>query len=153
MAARCQIRPGTTADTPRLAALERQCFTDPWSAQGLREMLESPHVLTLIAELDGVIVGYAMARAAADTGEILNLAVDPEQRRAGLGTALIDAILAGLVARNVAEVYLEVRESNQAARALYLGRGFAVAGMRRAYYRYPTEDALVLRLPLGAPRK
>jgi len=153
MAVRCQIRPGTPADTPRLAALERQCFTDPWSARGLREMLESAPVFTLVAEDGGDIVGYAMARSAAETGEILNLAVDPERRREGIAAALIDAILEGLVARQVGEVYLEVRESNHAARALYQGRGFGVAGMRRAYYRNPTEDALVLRLLPGAPRK
>ena len=77
--------------------------------------------------------------------------MDPEHRREGIAARLIDGLLEGLEGRKVREVYLEVRESNAAARTLYQGRGFTVAGMRRAYYRYPTEDALVLRLPLDGP--
>jgi len=111
-------------------------------------MLTASHVIALVADLDQTVVGYAIARWAADSGEILNLAVAPGHRRTGTATGLLDALLDGLAREGVRDVYLEVRESNQAARALYQGRGFGVAGMRRAYYRYPNEDALVLRLPL-----
>jgi ribosomal-protein-alanine acetyltransferase len=148
MAVRCQIRPATPADAPRLAALERTCFSDPWSPAGLRDLISAPQSIALVALTGDAIVGYAMARHAADSGEILNLAVDPDHRRKGIAAHLIDALLEGLRARDVREVYLEVRESNGPARALYQEKGFTVAGMRRAYYRYPTEDALVLRLPL-----
>ena len=148
MAARCQIRPAEPADAPRLAELERICFSDPWSPAGLREMISAPHSITLVALVGNAIAGYAIARHAADSGEILNLAVDPHHRRAGIGDRLIDGLLLGLRSRKVREVYLEVRESNGPARALYKDKVFTVAGMRRAYYRYPTEDALVLRLPL-----
>jgi ribosomal-protein-alanine acetyltransferase len=148
MAVRCQIRPATTADTARLASLERICFSDPWSPAGLREMISATHSIALVGLSGDVIVGYAIARYAAGSGEILNLAVAPEHRREGVAAHLIDALLEGLRSREVREVYLEVRESNGPARALYTGKGFTVAGMRRAYYRYPTEDALVLRLPL-----
>jgi ribosomal-protein-alanine acetyltransferase len=148
MAVRCQIRPATPADAPRLAALERICFSDPWSPAGLRDLIAAPQSIALVALTGNAIVGYAMARHAADSGEILNLAVDPDHRRKGIAAHLIDALLEGLRARDVREVYLEVRESNGPARALYRDKGFTVAGMRRAYYRYPTEDALVLRLPL-----
>ena len=151
MAARCQIRPATPADTTRLAELERICFSDPWSPAGIREMVSATHTIALVALIKSSIVGYAIARWAADSGEILNLAVDPEHRREGIAARLIDGLLEGLEGRKVREVYLEVRESNAAARTLYQGRGFTVAGMRRAYYRYPTEDALVLRLPLDGP--
>jgi ribosomal-protein-alanine N-acetyltransferase len=151
MADRCQIRPATPSDSPRLAELERICFTDPWSPAGLRELLEGPQAIGLVALVGDVIVGYAIARWAADTGEVLNLAVEPVRRRAGVGARLIDGLIDRLKALNIREVYLEVRESNGPARSLYLARGFGVAGMRRAYYRYPTEDALVLRLPLGGP--
>ena len=148
MAVRCQIRPATTADTARLAELERICFSDPWSPAGLREMISSSQAIGLVALAGQTIIGYAIARYASDSGEILNLAVAPEYRREGVAAHLIDALLDGLRSREVREVYLEVRESNGPARALYKRRGFTVAGMRRAYYRYPTEDALVLRLPL-----
>lgn len=151
MADHCQIRPATAADSPRLAELERICFSDPWSPAGLRELLEAPQAMGLVAILENTIVGYALARWAADTGEILNLAVDPRHRRKGIGARLIDGLIDRLKSLDIREVYLEVRESNGAARALYQERGFGVAGMRRAYYRYPTEDALVLRLPLDGP--
>jgi ribosomal-protein-alanine acetyltransferase len=148
MAVRCQIRPATPADTARLAELERICFSDPWSPAGLREMITATHTIGMVALIGEMIVGYAIARHAAGAGEILNLAVAPEHRREGVAAHLIDALLEGLRSRDVGEVYLEVRESNGPARALYRGKGFSVAGMRRAYYRHPTEDALVLRLPL-----
>jgi ribosomal-protein-alanine acetyltransferase len=148
MAVRCQIRPATTADIARLAELERICFSDPWSPAGLREMISATLAIGLVALSGKTIIGYAIARYAADSGEILNLAVAPEHRREGVAAHLIDALLEGLRSREVREVYLEVRESNGPARALYKDKGFTVAGMRRAYYRYPTEDALVLRLRL-----
>jgi len=148
MAVRCQIRPASPADIARLAELERICFNDPWSQAGLREMIAATHTIGLVAEAGRTIIGYAVGRYAADSGEILNLAVAPEHRREGVAAHLIDALLEGLRSREVREVYLEVRESNGPARALYQDKGFTVAGMRRAYYRYPTEDALVLRLPL-----
>ena len=110
--------------------------------------ISAPHSITHVALVGNAIAGYAIARHAADSGEILNLAVDPDHRREGIGDRLIDGLLLGLRSRKVREVYLEVRESNGPARALYKEKGFLVAGMRRAYYRYPTEDALVLRLPL-----
>ena len=148
MAVRCQIRPATTADVARLAELERICFSDPWSPAGLREMISATLTIGLVALSGKTIIGYAIARYAADSGEILNLAVAPEHRREGVAAHLIDALLEGLRSRDIREVYLEVRESNGPARALYKDKGFTVAGMRRACYRYPTEDALVLRLQL-----
>ena len=148
MAARFRIRVAEANDAAALEPLERRCFSDPWSEAGLREMLASPHVISRVAERGASIAGYAFARWVTTTGEIMNLAVAPEERRKGLARQLLEAVLEGLLARGVEEVFLEVRVSNQAAQALYLSRGFQVAGMRRAYYRKPTEDALVLRLQL-----
>ena len=100
----------------------------------------------LVAEADEKIVGYVVALEAADEGEILNLAVAEAGRRRGLGRALVEAIVAALTERGVRQVYLEVRESNAPARALYSGFGFKEVGRRTAYYRRPVEDAMVLRL-------
>ncbi|HEY6075019.1 MAG TPA: ribosomal protein S18-alanine N-acetyltransferase, partial [Anaerolineales bacterium] len=87
-------------------------------------------------------------REVAGTGEVLNLAVAPDSRRRGVARALLRAGLARLRKRRVQEVFLEVRESNQSAQALYLSYGFRPVGQRTAYYRNPKEDALVLWLPL-----
>lgn len=100
----------------------------------------------LVAEADARIGGYVVALDAADEGEILNLAVAETGRRRGLGRALVQAIVDALAARGVREVYLEVRESNAAARALYAAFGFKDVGRRKGYYRRPVEDAIVLRL-------
>ncbi len=99
-----------------------------------------------MAEVDDAIIGYLIAREAGGSGEILNLAVDPPRRRAGIARALLDAGLAALRRRGAEEIFLEVRESNLAAQALYLGAGFRPVGQRAGYYRNPMEDALVLRL-------
>jgi len=96
--------------------------------------------LFLVAEADEQIVGYVVALEAADEGEILNLAVAEAGRRRGLGRALVEAIVVALTDRGVRQIYLEVRESNAPARALYSGFGFKEVGRRKAYYRRPVED-------------
>lgn len=146
MAVAYRIRPAQLADVAELARLEHRCFSDPWSAQGFREMLGYPYVVGLVAELKSkAIAGYLIARIVEDEGEILNLAVVPESRRQGIGLALLEEGLAVLSERGVEEVFLEVRASNQPAVDLYVRRGFRPVGRRREYYRRPVEDAMILR--------
>jgi len=125
-------------------AIEQSVFADPWSTQDFRDCVSSD-ALFLIAETGEGVAGYVVALDAADEGEILNLAVAPGGRRAGLGRALVKEVLAALAERGVEHVYLEVRESNAPARALYAAHGFVEAGRRKQYYRRPVEDAIVLR--------
>ena len=91
-----------------------------------------------------------MAHFAADEGEILNLGVATPQRRGGVGRALVERLLEELRDRGVRVVYLEVRESNAAARRLYESLGFAAVGRRARYYRRPVEDAVILRAGIPA---
>ena len=119
-------------------------FADPWSTQDFSDCVS--FALFLVAEAERKVVGYAVALEAADEGEILNLAVAEGGRRRGLGQALVEAIVGALTERGVHQVYLEVRESNAPARALYSRFGFREVGRRKAYYRRPVEDAMVLRL-------
>ena len=81
-----------------------------------------------------------------DEAEIANLAVRTDRRRTGIGQLLVEAAIAAATAGGARTVYLEVRESNVAARALYQRHGFTAVGTRPKYYRNPSEDALVLRL-------
>jgi [ribosomal protein S18]-alanine N-acetyltransferase len=104
------------------------------------------YALFLVAEAGDGIAGYVVALDAADEGEILNLAVSESGRRRGLGRALVQQIIEVLSGRGVTKVYLEVRESNAPARALYTAFGFREVGRRKQYYRRPVEDAIVLRL-------
>lgn len=151
MAEACRIRPARRADAAALAELERKCFGDPWSEASFREALASPFCFGLIAAtVDGRPAGYLLARELAGSGEILNLAVSPDQRRRGLARMLLADALEAFESRQTTQVYLEVRESNAAARALYRVAGFEAIGRRTGYYRHPTEDALVLRLTMPA---
>lgn len=96
-----------------------------------------------VAVQDSEVVGFLVAReTAAGEQEILNLAVDPGWRRRGIGSALVQE----LFGVDPVAVFLEVRESNQAARAFYEGIGFRPVGLRRNYYSDPTETAIVMRL-------
>jgi [ribosomal protein S18]-alanine N-acetyltransferase len=125
-------------------AIEQSVFADPWSTQDFRDCL-SCDALFRVAETTDCVAGYVVALDAADEGEILNLAVAPGGRRRGLGRALVLEVLDALAGRGVRRVYLEVRESNAPARALYAAHGFTEVGRRKQYYRRPVEDAIVLR--------
>ena len=144
----CHIRHAEPADAPALCAIERRCFSDPWSIAGFRDALETPIGFGLVAERRGEVRGYLIGRLVAGEAEILNLAVAPAARRQGVGAALLRVGLQLLRQRDAREVFLEVRESNAAAQELYLAQGFRVVGGRPRYYRNPVEDALVLGLPL-----
>ena len=143
-----RIRSAVPADAASLVQIERRCFSDPWNEASFREALESPWTFGLVAQNTRGIAGYLIGREVAGTGEVLNLAVSPDTRRRGLARALLRAGLVSLRKRHVEEVYLEVRESNYSAQALYLSLGFRPVGQRAGYYRNPKEDALVLWLPL-----
>ena len=141
------IRPGMLEDIPAVVAIERASFSDPWTEQSFKELRRSPAAIFLVAARGdpGAIYGYVVALVVADEAEILNLAVALSLRKQGLGGELLDAGLAAVDSRGARDVFLEVRESNQPALALYESRGFAELGRRSGYYRNPVEDALVLR--------
>ncbi|WP_373069801.1 ribosomal protein S18-alanine N-acetyltransferase [Gemmatimonas sp.] len=140
------IRPTSADDVPAMATIEALAFSDPWPARSFHELLLHPfsRMATAVDESGG-IVGYCIMLRAVDEAEIANIATAPGVRRQGVGAQLLDDAIAAGTADGVVAMFLEVRESNTAARALYSSRGFVAVGRRRAYYRHPVEDALVLR--------
>jgi ribosomal-protein-alanine N-acetyltransferase len=152
------IRHAIGTDLGRIGEIERASFSDPWSIESLASTLALPHIRFFVAEQppepdarrDGVpnLLGYVVALLLGEEGEIADLAVAPPARRRGIGGVLLDRVVAEAVESGVRALYLEVRDSNLAARALYQSRGFHLAGRRRGYYRHPPEDALVLRRDL-----
>jgi ribosomal-protein-alanine N-acetyltransferase len=144
-----RLRAGTVDDVPRVVEIERVSFADPWSAASFRSVLGHAYAALTVAAADDGVIGYTVMWFAGDEAELANLAVSPAARRRGLGGVLLDAALDEARARGSTVVYLEVRDSNAAARALYLSRGFVEVGRRRAYYRRPVEDAVVMRRALG----
>ena len=141
------IRRARAGDLPAILAIERVSFTDPWSHGSFAALLEQPRVYFSVAldPASGALVGYTVAWFVLDEAELANLAVAPEARGNGIGAQLLKSALAASDARGSATMYLEVRASNIAAIALYTAHGFAEVGRRRAYYRKPVEDALILR--------
>ncbi len=103
-----------------------------------------------VADAAGAVAGYVIARYGAAEAEILNLGVAMHARRRGIGRCLVQHMLAELGERDVSVVYLEVRESNAAARRLYEEVGFREVGRRARYYRQPVEDAVILRAAIPA---
>jgi len=97
-----------------------------------------------VAEEERSVCGLVAFRMMADEAEILNLAVDSRVRRRGMGSRLIEDAMAALKAAGIKKIFLEVRESNEAARSFYARMGFTEARRRRDYYREPAEDAFVL---------
>jgi ribosomal-protein-alanine N-acetyltransferase len=144
-----QVRPARADDVRRVAEIERRSFGDPWSLASFADLVDDPRVLFLVVEADGAVAGYSVVWTAVDESELANLAVAPEHRGRGLGALLLDAAIAAARGRNADVMFLEVRESNRVAQALYASRGFRQVGRRRRYYRHPAEDALVLRAPLA----
>lgn len=141
------LRPAAEADLTEISRIERASFADPWSEESFRRLLDAQPAIFLVAESepDAAVSGYVVAFSVGEDGEILNVAVGSPFRGRGLAGQMLDAALIELAARGVRTAFLEVRESNEAARGLYRSRNFAEIGRRRAYYRRPVEDALVLR--------
>ncbi len=145
------LGPARPEDVAEVSAIEQRTFSDPWSAASFRGLIGAPQVLFATARegAGAPVLGYVVAIFAGDEGEIANLAVAGDARGKGIGSALVEAALVEAKRRDVAVVYLEVRESNAAARSLYAARGFEEVGRRKRYYQHPAEDALILRRPVG----
>lgn len=142
------LKRATPTDLPDVVALERACYGDPWPASAFASLPDNDRVFFAVARVERRLMGYVVAWYVMDEGELANLAVAPGDRRQGIGRTLLDAMLADATSRGTAQVYLEVRDSNAAARQLYASRGFEEVGRRKQYYRSPTEDALILRRSL-----
>ena len=140
------LRRARESDLPAVLGIERASFTDPWSRSSFAAILEQPRVYFAVAlDSSGTVVGYTIAWFVLDEAELANIAVAPDVRGRGIGTVLLQGAIAASEARRSAAMYLEVRASNVSALALYSAHGFVEISRRKAYYRKPVEDALVLR--------
>jgi ribosomal-protein-alanine N-acetyltransferase len=148
------LRFASAEDAERLAAVHAKAFDSSWSADDISRLMHILGGFSLIAEDDGGVVGFILARAIGGEGEILTLAIAPWARRRGLASQLVEAVAAEARRRGAATLFLEVAADNAAARGLYGRLGFEEAGLRRAYYARagaPAADALVLRRTLNTP--
>jgi len=143
------IRPATVADLPAMMALEKRAATAAhWSPEQYQALFRAsdPGRVALILWEESDLLGFVIARVVGEEWEIENIAVGGPARRRGLGTRLLGELLDLARAEDAAAVFLEVRESNHAARALYEKWAFRESGRRPGYYKGPAEDAILYRL-------
>jgi ribosomal-protein-alanine N-acetyltransferase len=144
-------RTANAADIPAMMALERGAANAAhWLEHEYQRLFESslPHRVAIVIEEHGEVQGFLIARALDREWEIENIVVSGALQRRGLGTALLSGFLKSACAEGAEEVFLEVRESNTAARKLYEKLAFREGGRRKNYYRQPDEDAVIYRLKL-----
>ena len=139
-----EIVPMDRSHVPQVAALERECFSMPWSETMLEDSLYDSNASFIVAEdEEGNILGYAGLHAVLDEGYIDNIAVEEAARRHGVASALLD-VFCRFAEVNLAFLTLEVRKSNAAAIALYEKHGFQQVGLRPGFYQKPREDAVIM---------
>lgn len=129
----------------QIAQLEKMCFSSPWSERSIESELTNPLALWLIAVDNDRVAGYVGSQSVMGEADMMNLAVDPEYRRMGVGNRLVEMLIDALSEEAVHSLTLEVRVSNVGAISLYEKMGFQQVGRRPGYYSNPKEDALILR--------
>jgi ribosomal-protein-alanine acetyltransferase len=143
------IRPATAADIPAMMSLEKRAATAAhWSADQYASIFgaASSGRVALVIQEGSTFHGFVIAREVSAEWEIENIAIVGSARRRGLGTRLLGELIDLARSRGALAVFLEVRESNQAARALYEKWAFLESSRRRRYYKDPAEDAILYRL-------
>ena len=146
-----KLRTFRATDAPAIAEILRGAAeAAQWPPASYAKLAESSGGVVLVCEAKGQPVGFLAARRATDEAEVLNIAVHPDFRRKGVASALLFAALEELGRSAIARVFLELRESNLPARALYERHGFTPIGRRKAYYQQPAEDAVCMLRKLTA---
>lgn len=140
------ILPMQPAHLPQVLEIERRAYAFPWSENIFRDCLKAGYSAWVLCAADGSINGYTLMNMAVDEAHVLNLCVDPEYQRFGLGHKLLKHLMKLARAAQATIILLEVRKSNRAAIALYESMGFQRLGVRKSYYPAADgrEDALVL---------
>lgn len=138
------IRTMSERDSSAVWELEKKCFSVPWSEESIHAMFSEKGYWNLTARDDGSLVGYIGMKAVLDEADITNVAVDPDRRRQGIGKMLLRGLLAKAGELRIRRIFLEVRVSNTAARALYEQAGFRTVDVRKNYYEKPKEDAYIM---------
>ncbi|HEX6489925.1 MAG TPA: ribosomal protein S18-alanine N-acetyltransferase [Gaiellaceae bacterium] len=143
---RVELRPLQMRDLNAIETIERASYPTPWSRSMFASELAKPSSICLGAfDLEsGELVGYLVISRYVDAWHVMNVAVDPAQRRRGVATTLLERLFELTAGRGRRGYTLEVRVSNSEAIALYERLGFKPRGIRRGYYTDNREDALIM---------
>lgn len=139
-----RLLPMDRSTVPDVAAIERECFSQPWSEDMLAEELYNDNASFIVAVADdGTVLGYAGLTVVLDEGYINNIAVRSQYRRMGVADALLGTFI-NFAEDHLAFLTLEVRASNDKAISLYTKNDFVQEGRRKDYYKDPKEDAIIM---------
>lgn len=138
------IRRMQPSDLPQVCDIEKENFSLPWSEKSFADSMERNDTVFLVALADDEIAGYIGCYCIAGEGEITNVAVKSSCRRKGIGGMLLEKLYEEGALLDTQEFFLEVRESNEAAIALYSRQGFVKEGIRKNFYEQPVENALIM---------
>ena len=148
LTARVTIEPMRLEDVTAVHGIERLSFTTPWPAYAFEQELRGNRLARyLVARAGDAVVGFAGLWLMVDEAHITTFSVHPDWRRQGIGRQLLVSLVELAIEISARRMTLEVRVSNEAARALYRSFGFEVTGRRPRYYTDDHEDALVMTTP------
>lgn len=139
-----QITPMNKSHIDGVYAIEKDCFSIPWSKRAFEQELENKLAIYVVAVEDNNVIGYGGMWHVVTEGHITNIAVHRDYRRRGIGDAIVKALIKIAEEREMIGLTLEVRKSNTAARTLYRNNGFRLEGIRPEYYEDNREDALIM---------
>ena len=137
------LRKMTMEDVESLFEIEMKCFTDPWSENMVRDLVDSTWDEVWVLEEERIL-GYINYRFIAGEGELMRIAVLPEYRGHGYSKILMDVMMESAAKNQITDLTLEVRAGNESAIGLYKTYGFVSEAVRKNYYHNPTEDALIM---------
>lgn len=142
------IRTAEKKDIEDIARIENSCFSVPWSLDAIEQEICENKLAKFFIACDGEdnVVGFIGIWTLIDECQINKVAVLPEKRKLGIGKAILNHVLKLTREQGIKSWYLEVRESNIAAQALYESAGFSGVGIRKGYYVEPIEDAVLMNL-------
>jgi ribosomal-protein-alanine N-acetyltransferase len=136
-----KIRKAELSDVPWIMQIEQNSFTEPWQDSSFKDEITDHEVFVISYNQE--LIGYICGWKILDEYNITNLAIRSDLRKKGLGDLLVSYVMS-LHREDCSLIYLEVRESNLAARKLYKKRGFKIIGIRKNYYSDPSEDAILM---------
>ena len=139
------IKHMTEEDVAAVAVLEAENFSRPWSFDAFLKTLSDENYIVIIAKDADALLGYCVLLCTGEEADITNVCTAPSARGKGVATKMMTALMEAGKDRGVTEFFLEVRESNTPARALYTKLGFEEIGLRKNYYEEPREHAVLMK--------
>ena len=139
-----EFRRSVPDDSTAIAEAEELIFSDPWTEADIISTISTEGSMCYTAIYDGAVVAYILGRQIPPEGEIYRIATVPEKRRRGIAYRLLDYAVKCERGRGLENLFLEVRENNIPAKNLYKSYGFREVGIRKNYYKNPSDNAIIM---------